>query len=98
MAMEIGVNYPWCNYGWDFGDFPCRETSRPNWKRYILEDLQKFQKLGISVVRWFILGDGLVLGSSREAPHRDKKNPLFWRFDDVPPLSKSFIDDFQSLL
>ena len=62
--MRVGVNYPWFDYGWDFGLAPpsWRAPDRdPRWVGAIDDDLRRFQALGITVVRWFILADGFTL-------------------------------------
>lgn len=100
--MDVGVNYPWFDYGWDFGEAPLgwRKASDPNWFAHVDNDLERFQGLGIRVVRWFILGDGLTYGTGRQAPHLDT-NPRRtgqWRFDDPPVLGEAFQTHFRMLL
>lgn len=100
--MDVGVNYPWFNYGWDFGEAPpgWRSTSDPNWVTHIDNDLQLFQRLGIRVVRWFILADGLTYGVGQQAPHldTDPRRTGQWRFDDPPTLSETLQRHFRMLL
>jgi hypothetical protein len=62
--MLAGLNYPWMNYGWDFGVPPPGWRSPVSWQDDISAQLPHWRKLGVSVVRWFILADGLNL--SRE--------------------------------
>ena len=96
--MRVGVNYPWFDYGWDFGMAPpdWRAAEQPRWSADIDLHLRHFQHLGISVVRWFILADGLTYGSGDTAPRRD---PVLdeWRFD-VPGIDHTLIDHFDELL
>jgi hypothetical protein len=74
--FQLGINYPWLNYGWDFGDPP------PGWagadvaawraqnRRDIVADLLKFKELGLFAVRWFLLADGTNYGFGAEAPQQ----------------------------
>jgi len=97
--MQVGVNYPWFDYGWDFGAAPpgWRPSPTPRWLPEIDLHLSHFQRLGISVVRWFILGDGLTCGSGDTAPRRDPLLENAWRFD-VPDVDQSLLDHFDELL
>ena len=96
--MEVGVNYPWFDYGWDFGSPPdgWRGGEDPAWVGHIDTDLGLFGRIGISVVRWFILGDGLTYGTDSDAPQFDPVTGQ-WRFD-PPDLSKEFLRNFETLL
>jgi hypothetical protein len=96
--VRVGVNYPWFDYGWDFGDAPpgWRAGRDPNWFAQIDAHLARFLDLGISVVRWFILGDGLTYGIYGSAPKLDKEK-CEWRFD-PPELGSSFREHFKMLL
>lgn len=95
--MNIGVNYPWFDYGWDFGDAPpgWRKGPDPNWLKSLDGDLQYFSELKIRVVRWFIFCDGLAYGRGKQAPQ--EKSPGQWRFD-PPDLSENFQVHFQELM
>jgi hypothetical protein len=96
--MQIGVNYPWRDYGWDFGLAPpaWRERdTRPRWSDEIDRDLQHFLDLGITVVRWFILGDGLAYGAEADAPAQGPDGA--WTFD-PPPIRPECVDHFEDLL
>jgi hypothetical protein len=98
--MRVGVNYPWLDYGWDFGLPPPQwrgEQSEPRWYGVIDEHLQRFLRLGLSVVRWFILADGLTYGTGPDAPHPDPARKGEWRFDS-PPLSEELVRHFAELL
>lgn len=95
--MDVGLNYPWFDYGWDFGDAPpnWRHGSDPNWAGFVDANLEYFHDLGIRVIRWFIFGDGLCYGSGKQAP---QENPAGeWDFD-PPDLSESFQEHFRKLL
>lgn len=96
----MGVNYPWFDYGWDFGLGPpawrgARTT--PRWYGEIDQHLRHFRGLGISVVRWFVLADGLTYGTDGAAPRPDPVAGLGWRFD-PPPLTEAFLQHFDELL
>jgi hypothetical protein len=97
--MQVGVNYPWHDYGWDFGLGPppwrgARTT--PRWYDKIDEHLRHFQALGITVVRWFILADGLTYGVGRDAPVPDPMAGRGWQFT-PPPLSAEFLEHIEEL-
>jgi hypothetical protein len=98
--MQVGVNYPWRDYGWDFGVAPPRwrgEQPDPAWYAEIDADLRHFRSLGISVVRWFILADGLAWGQGPAAPQPDVANAEVWHFDPAP-LSAECQQHFEELL
>jgi len=97
--MRVGVNYPWVDYGWDFGVAPplWRAADRdPRWLSVIDDDLRRFQTLGITVLRWFILADGLTYGSGSDAPWADARTRR-WHFD-PPPLGAEALEQFEMLL
>ena len=100
--MDVGVNYPWFSYGWDFGPAPAgwRCGSDPGWVPHIGQHLQQFAATGISVVRWFILGDGLTYGTGADAPKLDRvaaRDGPGWRFG-PPALGSEFQEHFEALL
>ncbi|MEO8077110.1 MAG: hypothetical protein ABI818_12325 [Acidobacteriota bacterium] len=98
--MQVGVNYPWRDYGWDFGLAPPTwraEPAEPTWHAEIDVDLQHLRSLGISVVRWFILADGLTYGQGPAAPQPDAVSGDLWHFD-PPPLSAECQLHFEELL
>ena len=100
--MDVGVNYPWFSYGWDFGPAPAgwRGGDDPEWVPHIGEDLERLAAIGVSVIRWFVLGDGLTYGTGPDAPKLDRGAPggrTGWRF--APPvLTKQFQEHFEALL
>jgi hypothetical protein len=97
--MQVGVNYPWLDYGWDFGLGPPRwrgSRTAPRWAQHIDDHLAHLRGLGISVVRWFILADGLTYGTDDEAPRLDPAAGG-WRFE-PPALDQDVVDDFDELL
>jgi hypothetical protein len=83
----LGANYPWLNYGWDFGLPPAawtggrsaQEFRAAQW-RTIAADLRHAADLGLSVVRWFILGDG---AGAPAAPYHSGVQPLLEDFSAV---------------
>jgi hypothetical protein len=103
--MLIGINYPWIDYGWDFGPPPpmwvaCNDL--PAWRaqkrRQIEEDFRQFASQGIFAVRWFLLADGTNYGTGEFAP---KKTGDDWTFDPLPdghPFYKQLCDDFAFVL
>jgi hypothetical protein len=98
--MQVGVNYPWLDYGSDFGlGPPAWRGSRqaPRWVDLIDAHLNRLRALGISVVRWFILADGLTYGTDGEAPRPEGATAADWRFE-PPALGEGVIDDFDALL
>jgi hypothetical protein len=98
--VRVGVNYPWFDYGWDFGPAPpgWRGTrTTPFWYDALDGQLQRFGTLGISVVRWFILADGMAYGSGAAAPIEDPANAGVWHFD-PPPLDTDLLVHFNELL
>jgi hypothetical protein len=98
--MDVGVNYPWFDYGWDFGVAPPNwrgggTNPQPRWYSVIDADLQRLRNLGIKVVRWFLLADGLTYGSGSDAPSQN--SPGRWRFN-PPTISSDFRTHFTELL
>src|SRR5438105_3052733 len=89
--IQVGINYPWKNYGWDFGPPPHGDSGAPwgdraAWRATIDEDLAGFRQLGLFAVRWFLLADGLCYGTGAGRPHPDPADAKQWRFDDPPAL------------
>src|SRR5258708_1588297 len=87
--MDIGINYPWQSfdsYGADFGvirgwqkNLTRREWQAPGEVDKTLtvldENLLLYVKLGIKVVRWYLLADGLSYGTDkRPSDPKDPKN------------------------
>ncbi len=101
--MDAGVNYPWFSYGWDFGPAPAgwRTGDDPAWFPHIGQHLRHLATIGISVVRWFILGDGLSYGTGPDAPKLDRGaspgDGAGWRFG-VPGLAGEFTEHFEAML
>jgi hypothetical protein len=100
--MDAGVNYPWFSYGWDFGPAPqgWRTGNDPGWVAHIRPHLEHLAAIGISVVRWFILGDGLTYGTGSDAPRLDRAaagDRAGWRFD-PPALAGECQEHFETVL
>ena len=60
IPFSLGVNYPWRNYGHDFG---CTNgehlgISLSKAQESIARDFAQIREAGVSVVRWFLFGDG----------------------------------------
>lgn len=99
--MKVGVNYPWMNYGWDFGEGPW--GARRAWESTLVDELRALKKLGVHAVRWFLLGDGITYGTGASAPTQDRdrlwQGHPQWRF--IPPDrdgTRGIVDDFRVLL
>src|SRR5512135_3215695 len=104
VRIEVGINYPYFNYGWDFGDTsppppppPLGWGSRAAWKQKFTSDRIRFQSLGIKVVRWFILGDGLLYGTGSDVPTQHPTILTDWRFN-PPPLPQAIIPSARQLV
>jgi hypothetical protein len=97
--VQVGVNYPWRDYGWDFGGPPSwrRGKAEPRWLGEIDDHLRRFDALGITVVRWFVLADGLTYGIGCDVPRRDPGAASGWAFD-PPALGADVLHWFEELL
>ena len=71
-SMKLGFNYAWAfeEYGQNFGPvfFPPPADGLPTWKNTVSRNLGEIKGLGMSLVRWFILQNGLNYGSVRVDP------------------------------
>jgi len=59
----LGVNYPWVNYGQDFGRNPWGTgtdgvSSNSSIRSAIANDFSQIKAAGVTLVRWFLLCDG----------------------------------------
>lgn len=66
-GFQVGFNYPWAfdDYGQNFGPIffvPPEGQGLPRWKKTLPERLKDLEFLGIKIVRWFILMNGLTYG------------------------------------
>jgi hypothetical protein len=59
-AFLLGVNYPWVNYGQDFGRSPwgARGVSTSDTRKTVSGDFAQMRAAGIRFARWFLLCDG----------------------------------------
>ena len=74
MTMQVGINFPYMDYGKDFGRIGSKP---PVWLGRIDKELQQFKNDGIFAVRWFILCDGEIFGNQcTTARVRNSKNDL----------------------
>jgi len=56
----VGINYPWNNYGWDFGKNPYGEPANAGWsanEKKLREDLTYLKKSGVEPVRMYLFFD-----------------------------------------
>jgi hypothetical protein len=103
--LLVGINYPWRDYAWDFGDPPAAWVApqyvaewREKKRQQIVADFRAFAELGLFAVRWFMLADGLSYGTGGEAP---KIISGKWTFDPLPrehPFHKQLCEDFEFVL
>jgi hypothetical protein len=103
--MLVGINYPWIDYAWDFGDPPAAWVNpqqvadwREKKRKQIVEDFQAFAGMGLFAVRWFMLADGLSYGVGDEAPREIDGE---WIFDPLPPehsFHRQLCEDFEFVL
>jgi hypothetical protein len=70
--MKLGFNYAWAfeQYGQNFGPvfFPPPADGLPTWKNTLPRNLGQIKRLGMSIVRWFILENGLNYGVLKVDP------------------------------
>lgn len=113
-ALTAAYNYE--SYGLDFGQLP-QGFSEAGWKRrypswseaagtrVLDRDLSIFQSIGLDVVRWFILADGIMYANpvrrqvSSNADRDDGELPRMRYFSCTPTdLSPGFLEDFEEVL
>ncbi|MDX2029521.1 MAG: hypothetical protein SF339_02560 [Blastocatellia bacterium] len=103
--FQVGINYPWIDYAWDFGDPPAAWVGpdyvaewRARKRAQIRTDFQAFAEQGLFAVRWFLLADGLSYGTGADAPRIEAGK---WTFQPLPRehrFHKQFCDDFAFVL
>jgi len=59
-SFFLAVNYPWLDYGCDFGRSPWGYSglASPHARDVVAADFARIRSSGVSVVRWFLLCDG----------------------------------------
>jgi hypothetical protein len=112
--VAVGVNYPWFNYGWDFGIDPWiqrvsytgnvqpKPWGAPAGNEPVRAHLKRLKELGIRVVRWFILCDGMCYGTGEKSPRWNPQQE-YWECTDPndPDLrqdSAQIASNFRTLL
>lgn len=103
--LLVGINYPWIDYGWDFGDPPqawVAWQNLPAWREQkrnrIVEDFTRFADQGLFAVRWFVLPDGTNYGTGIESPENSEGH---WQFEPLAcehPCHSKLCDDFEFVL
>src|SRR5271169_1216212 len=60
IPFSLGVNYPWRNYGQDFGCVGAGHVgiSLPEAQELVRQEFAEIRETGATVVRWFLFGDG----------------------------------------
>jgi hypothetical protein len=82
-AFLAGVNYPWYNYGSDFGSnaWGHQGVSKPEVQAAVAADFDFLKSKGVNTVRWFLLCDGRAGLSFDQNGLVAGVNPLF--YDDL---------------
>ena len=59
-SFLLGVNYPWLDYGEDFGGGPRGHVGVSSAEKFarVKKDFAQISDCGVRVVRWFLFGDG----------------------------------------
>jgi mannan endo-1,4-beta-mannosidase len=86
--FALGVNYPWLNYGHDFGVTPAWShdgVSHSAMKAKISQDFAWLKSNGIHTVRWFVFTDG-------------RASPDFEADGSVKGLDAKFFEDMDAAL
>lgn len=102
--LLVGINYPWIDYGWDFGDPPAGWAGadvhawRAQKRQRIVTDLRRFAELGLFAVRWFVLGDGLSYGTSEDAPQLSNGQWTFCALPRAHAFHRQLGEDFEFAL
>lgn len=99
----VGGNVPWMDCGWDFGPAPWKREHPRDWSA-VTQELKELRRIGIGIVRWWILAGGLnyPVGGGIEAiaEHEHEMLGAYWRLKpgvEMPPLPLAFLADFESL-
>jgi cellulase (glycosyl hydrolase family 5) len=87
-GFVLGVNYPWNNYGHDFGETPAWShdgVGNPSMGARIRQDFSWLKSNGIHSVRWFLFADG-------------RASPEFDSDGNVTGLDEHFFQDMDTAL
>ena len=78
-AFSLGVNYPWRMYGQDFGCAGDEHVgiSVRSVRELVARDFEQIRQAGVSVVRWFVFGDGRGGFQAEKGIARKPDNHLF---------------------
>ncbi len=107
--MRLGVNFPWVTCGHDFGPRPpaWAGAAPTDWARVEVE-LTSLAAIGITSVRWWLLGGGVNFPCGIEPSAIASRRPFGSTFpadahlwepvSPLPPLPAAFIEDFERLL
>jgi len=89
-SFLLGVNYPWRNYGYDFGSAQGDHlgVSLPAARDAIARDFERIRLSGASVVRWFLFGDGRCGLISQDEIPRAPDSVLFVDVDALLRLAE----------
>ncbi len=110
IRRTVGVNLPWYDCGWDFGDVfydgAPRADRQHRWEAHLEQDLVNLSELGVTIVRWFVLADGRSYGTGAHRPHRLSPitQPERWDFlshhntDAATQGASSIVSDFRKCL
>jgi hypothetical protein len=80
-----GINYPWLNYGCDFGRNVWRAHSGVTTHAdQVRQDFRTMASIGLDVVRWFVFADG--------------RGGVKWNDAGVPGLAPGFFEDMDTAL
>src|SRR5690606_12784319 len=101
--MVVGANYPWVRCGHDFGGsiwHDGRRTRALNW-RGLSRQFRYLRRIGIRVLRWWILAGGVNYPNTRTERDRvfERVRAGSWQFlrlragQSLPRLGSDFLDD-----
>lgn len=95
-ALKLGLNYPWCDYGWDIGLAPSKSGKcRRPWEARLGEELEHLKALGVFALRWFLLCDGAALGPEEGILALDENK---YRLELSERQTLAFCEDFEKML
>jgi hypothetical protein len=83
--FPVGMNYPWQNYGTDFGISAWGDMGIQSKRTQLDIDFQQISDSGVEIIRWFVLCDG-------------RSSPEFNVQGYPTTLEEDFYDDMDTLL